>query len=95
MTKCVSREGQKNPTSCSRFLCLIISVFIRQSSAPQAPVISLMFYAAADTQGSLEAHIEEKSRLASITGFSEELGNFKITFRKPVTGELSSAKYAR
>lgn len=67
----------------------------RQSSAPQAPVISLMFYAAADTQGSLEAHVEEKSRLASIRGFSEELGNFKITFGKPVTGELSTAKYAR
>ncbi|XP_065813717.1 mannosyl-oligosaccharide glucosidase isoform X1 [Labrus bergylta] len=66
----------------------------QHSSAPQAPVISLMFYAAADTQGSLEAHVEERNRLASITGFSEELGNFKITFRKPVTGELSSAKYA-
>ncbi|KAF3852368.1 hypothetical protein F7725_005723 [Dissostichus mawsoni] len=64
------------------------------SSAPQAPVISLMFYAAADTQGSLEAHVEDRSRLASITGFSEELGNFKISFRKPVTGESSSAKYA-
>lgn len=67
----------------------------RQSSAPKAPVISLMFYAAADMQGSLEAHVEEKSRLASIRGFSEELGNFKITFGKPVTGELSTAKYAR
>lgn len=54
-----------------------------------------MFYAAADTSGALEAHVEERNRLASITGFSEELGNFKITFRKPVTGELSSAKYAR
>lgn len=66
----------------------------QHSSAPQAPVISLMFYAAADTQGSLEAHVEERNRLASITGFSEELGNFKISFRKPVTGELSSSKYA-
>lgn len=76
-------------------LSFFFSVFTHQSSAPQAPVISLMFYAAADTQGSLEAHVEERNRLASITGFSEELGNFKITFRKPVTGELSSAKYAR
>ena len=71
------------------------SVFTHQSAAPQAPVISLMFYAAADTQGSLHAHVEEKNRLASITGFSEELGNFKITLGKPVTGELSSTKYAR
>lgn len=66
-----------------------------QTSAPQAPVLSLMFYTAADAQGSLEAHVEEKTRLASITGSTEELGNFKITFRKPVTGEISSAKYAR
>lgn len=73
----------------------VFCVFTHQSSAPQAPVISLMFYVAADTQGSLKAHVEEKDRLASITGFSEELGNFKMTFRKPVTGELSSAKYAR
>ncbi|KAF3687732.1 Mannosyl-oligosaccharide glucosidase [Channa argus] len=65
----------------------------QHSSAPQAPVISLLFYAASDTQGSLEAQVEERNRLASITGFSEELGNFKITFRKPVIGE-SSAKYA-
>lgn len=72
--------------------CLVVTL---QSSAPQPPVISLMFYAAADTQGSLQTHMEEKNRLASITGFSEELGNFKITFRKPVTGELSSTKYAR
>uniref|UniRef100_A0AAQ4QZG0 Mannosyl-oligosaccharide glucosidase n=1 Tax=Gasterosteus aculeatus aculeatus TaxID=481459 RepID=A0AAQ4QZG0_GASAC len=51
-------------------------------SAPQAPVLSLMFYTAADTQGSLEAHLEDGKRLASVTGFSKELGNFKITFRK-------------
>ncbi|CAL8353603.1 unnamed protein product [Boreogadus saida] len=66
----------------------------QHSSSRQAPVISLMFYAAADTQGSLEAHVEEKKGLGSITGFSEELGHFKITFRKPVTGELSNVKYA-
>ena len=82
---------------CFKFFdnCRLFFLFTHQSSAPQAPVISLMFYAAADTQGSLEAHVEDRNRLASITGFSEELGNFKITFRKPVTGELSSAKYAR
>lgn len=66
----------------------------QHSSAPHAPVLSLMFYTAADTQGSLQAHVEERNRLASITGSSEELGNFKITFRKPVTGELTNAKYA-
>uniref|UniRef100_A0AAQ4R8E3 Mannosyl-oligosaccharide glucosidase n=1 Tax=Gasterosteus aculeatus aculeatus TaxID=481459 RepID=A0AAQ4R8E3_GASAC len=64
-------------------------------SAPQAPVLSLMFYTAADTQGSLEAHLEDGKRLASVTGFSKELGNFKITFRKPVTGELSTSLVSR
>ncbi|KAG9259869.1 mannosyl-oligosaccharide glucosidase [Astyanax mexicanus] len=66
----------------------------QHSSAPQAPVISLMFYAAADTQGSLQAHVEERSRLSSVTGTSEELGNFKITFRKPTAGGAASGKYA-
>ncbi|XP_062864317.1 mannosyl-oligosaccharide glucosidase [Trichomycterus rosablanca] len=66
----------------------------QHSSAPQAPIISLMFYVAADTQGSLQGHIEEKSHLSSVTGTSEELGNFKITFRKPTAGETASAKYA-
>lgn len=69
-------------------------LFTHQSSAPQPPVVSLMIYAAADTQGSLQAHVEDKKRLTSITGFSEELGHFKITFRKPVTGESFSTKYA-
>lgn len=53
-----------------------------------------MFYAAADTQGSLKAHVEEGSGLGSITGFSVELGHFKITFRKPATGETANVKYA-
>ncbi|XP_077575739.1 mannosyl-oligosaccharide glucosidase [Stigmatopora nigra] len=66
----------------------------QHSSAPKPAVISLMFYAAADTQGSLEAHVEEKERLASITGVSEELGSFKITFQKPAAGDLKSPKYA-
>lgn len=54
-----------------------------------------MFYIATDTQGSLLAHAEEKNRLGSVTGYSEELGNFKITFRKPSSGEAASTKYAR
>lgn len=54
-----------------------------------------MFYASTDGQGSLQAHIEEKNRVSSVTGTSEELGNFKITFGKPTAGEGASAKYAR
>ncbi|XP_006629249.2 mannosyl-oligosaccharide glucosidase [Lepisosteus oculatus] len=66
----------------------------QQSSAAHAPVISLLFYVAADSQGSLQAHVEEKNRLGSVTGFSEELGHFKLTFRKPAAGEATSAKFA-
>lgn len=75
----------------------IKSVFVSdwQSTASSAPVISLMFYAATDVQGSLQAHVEEKNRLSSVTGTSEELGNFKITFGKPSAGEGASGKYAR
>lgn len=73
------------------------SVFVSdwQSTASSAPVISLMFYAATDIQGSLQAHVEEKNRLSSVTGTSEELGNFKITFGKPTAGEGAIGKYAR
>lgn len=66
-----------------------------QSSAAMAPVISLMFYAATDVQGSLQAHVEEKNHLSSVTGTSEELGNFKITFGKPTAGEGATGKYAK
>lgn len=67
----------------------------QHSTTSSAPVISLMFYAATDVQGFLQAHVEEKSRLSSVTGTSEELGNFKITFGKPTAGEGASGKYAR
>ncbi|XP_023654927.1 mannosyl-oligosaccharide glucosidase isoform X2 [Paramormyrops kingsleyae] len=66
----------------------------QQSSAPQPPIISLMFYVAADTQGSLQAHVEERGRLSSVTGSSEELGSFKVTFGKPTAGEAAGTKYA-
>ncbi|XP_059408613.1 mannosyl-oligosaccharide glucosidase-like [Carassius carassius] len=67
----------------------------QHSTASSAPVISLMFYTATDVQGSLQAHVEEKNRLSTVTGTSEELGNFKITFGKPTAGEGASGKYAR
>ncbi|TRY99540.1 hypothetical protein DNTS_020832 [Danionella cerebrum] len=67
----------------------------QQPTAVTTPVISLMFYAATDDQGLLQAHVDEKLRLSSITGTSDELGNFKITFGKPTAGEGPGAKYAR
>ncbi|XP_039607741.1 mannosyl-oligosaccharide glucosidase [Polypterus senegalus] len=66
----------------------------QQSTSPQAPVISLLFYVAADGQGSLQPHIEEKNRLGSVTGSSEELGQFKLTFRKPSAGGNTIEKFA-
>ncbi|XP_053336327.1 mannosyl-oligosaccharide glucosidase-like [Clarias gariepinus] len=66
----------------------------QHSTAPQASVISLMFYVAADTQGSLQAHVLDRTHLSHVTGTSEELGNFRITFGKPTGGEESSNKYA-
>ncbi|KAK3523216.1 hypothetical protein QTP86_022939, partial [Hemibagrus guttatus] len=63
-------------------------------TASQAPIISLMFYVATDTQGSLQAHIEDKTRLSHVTGTSEEFGDFKITFNKPTSGEAATDKYA-
>ncbi|XP_065121544.1 mannosyl-oligosaccharide glucosidase [Paramisgurnus dabryanus] len=67
----------------------------QHSSGATAPVISLMFYVATDIQGSLQAHAQEKNHLSSVTGTSEELGNFKITFGKPTAGEGATGKYAR
>ncbi|XP_053475561.1 mannosyl-oligosaccharide glucosidase [Ictalurus furcatus] len=66
----------------------------KHSTSPHAPVVSLMFYVAADTQGSLQAHIENRTRLSHVTGTSDELGDFKITFGKPTDGEASPDKYA-
>ncbi|XP_017316328.1 mannosyl-oligosaccharide glucosidase [Ictalurus punctatus] len=66
----------------------------QHSTAPHAPVISLMFYVATDTQGSLQAHIENRTRLSHVTGTSEELGDFKITFKKPTNREEATNKYA-
>lgn len=54
-----------------------------------------MFYVATDAQSSLQAHVEERTRLSHVTGTSEELGNFRITFGKPTSGEASPNKYAR
>ncbi|KAF4071349.1 hypothetical protein AMELA_G00272160 [Ameiurus melas] len=65
----------------------------KHSAVRHAPVVSLMFYVAADTQGSLQAHIENRTRLSHVTGTSEELGDFKITFGKPTDGEASPEKY--
>lgn len=49
---------------------------------------------ATDGQGTLQPVIEEKSRLASLRGQTEELGNFTVTFKQPTT-EAGTPLYAR
>ncbi|XP_053336097.1 mannosyl-oligosaccharide glucosidase-like [Clarias gariepinus] len=66
----------------------------QHSTADHPPVISLMFYVATDTQGSLHPHIEKTTRLSHVTGTSKELGKFKITFVKPTSGDTATNKYA-
>ncbi|XP_041052088.1 mannosyl-oligosaccharide glucosidase [Carcharodon carcharias] len=65
-----------------------------QSSAPENPVISLLFYVASDGQGILQPHVEEKSKLMAVSGSSEELGKFKITFLAPTALKSRNYKYA-
>ncbi|XP_043919946.1 mannosyl-oligosaccharide glucosidase [Protopterus annectens] len=60
----------------------------------EAPVISLLFYVATDGQGILQPHVEGQGRLAYITGFSEELGEFKVIFQKPTDRGSKVPKYA-
>ncbi|XP_072112947.1 mannosyl-oligosaccharide glucosidase [Mobula birostris] len=65
-----------------------------QSSAPENPVISLLFYVAGDGQGVLQPHIEEKRRLVAVSGSSEDLGKFTITFLTPTDRKSRNSKYA-
>ncbi|XP_058240480.1 mannosyl-oligosaccharide glucosidase-like isoform X2 [Hemibagrus wyckioides] len=66
----------------------------QSNTASEAPIISLMFYVATDTQGYLQPHIEDKTHLSHVTGTSEELGDFKITFNKPTSEDTATDKYA-
>ncbi|XP_058047980.1 mannosyl-oligosaccharide glucosidase isoform X1 [Ahaetulla prasina] len=65
-----------------------------ERTGPKPPFISLLFYMATDGQGRLQPLIKEKSRLASLRGQTEELGNFTVTFRPPTT-EAGIPLYAR
>ncbi|NXG76109.1 MOGS glucosidase, partial [Baryphthengus martii] len=48
-----------------------------------APLLSLFFYVATDGQGMLQPHLENGTRLAAVTGTTEELGSFTLTFLRP------------
>lgn len=57
--------------------------------------ISLLFYVATDGQGTLRPLVVENSRLASLTGTTEELGDFTVTFQRPTTEAGATPLYAR
>ncbi|XP_063165814.1 mannosyl-oligosaccharide glucosidase [Candoia aspera] len=65
-----------------------------ERTSPKPLFISLLFYVATDGQGTLQPVIEEKTRLVSLRGQTEELGNFTVTFQQPTT-EAGTPLYAR
>ncbi|XP_061439744.1 mannosyl-oligosaccharide glucosidase [Rhineura floridana] len=66
-----------------------------ERTGPQVPFISLLLYVATDGQGMLQPVVEEKTaRLASVTGTTEELGHFTITFQQPTTEAGTTPLYA-
>lgn len=66
-----------------------------QGAGSPAPLLSLFFYVATDEQGTLEPHLENRTRLAAVTGTTEELGRFTLTFLRPMTESGEDPKYAR
>uniref|UniRef100_A0A8C4UL00 Mannosyl-oligosaccharide glucosidase n=1 Tax=Falco tinnunculus TaxID=100819 RepID=A0A8C4UL00_FALTI len=58
------------------------------------PLLSLFFYVATDGQGTLKPHLENRTRLAAVTGTAEELGSFTLTFLRPTTESREDPKYA-
>lgn len=66
-----------------------------QGAGGEAALVSLFFYVATDGQGELRPHLEDGTRLAAVTGTSEELGDFKITFLRPTADDGEDVKYSR
>ncbi|NXJ34149.1 MOGS glucosidase, partial [Ciconia maguari] len=48
----------------------------------------------AQTEGTLRPHLENGTRLAAVTGTTEELGDFTLTFLRPTAGSGEDPKYA-
>ncbi|XP_035426916.1 mannosyl-oligosaccharide glucosidase [Cygnus atratus] len=65
-----------------------------EGAGSPASLVSLFFYVATDGQGTLRPHVEDRTRLAAVTGTSEELGDFKITFLRPTTESGQDPKYS-
>ncbi|XP_054846005.1 mannosyl-oligosaccharide glucosidase isoform X2 [Eublepharis macularius] len=56
--------------------------------------LSMFFYVATDGQGTLQPLVVEKNHLVSLTGTTEELGNFTITFQQPTREDGATPLYA-
>ncbi|KAM6289128.1 mannosyl-oligosaccharide glucosidase [Aegotheles albertisi] len=59
-----------------------------------APLLSFFFYVATDEQGTLRPRLENGTRLAAVTGTTEELGDFTVTFLPPAAESGGDPKYA-
>ena len=66
-----------------------------QGAGSRAALVSLFFYVATDGQGALQPHLEDGTRLAAVTGTSEELGDFRITFLRPTADSGEDVQYSR
>ncbi|KAM9236603.1 mannosyl-oligosaccharide glucosidase [Leptosomus discolor] len=66
-----------------------------EAAGGPAPLLSLFFYVATDGQGTLQPHLENGTRLAAVTGTTEELGRFTLTFLPPTAADSAEdPKYA-
>lgn len=65
-----------------------------EGAGSRAALVSLFFYVATDGQGALQPHLEDGTRLAAVTGTSEELGDFRITFLRPTADSGEDVQYS-
>ncbi|NWS64835.1 MOGS glucosidase, partial [Chunga burmeisteri] len=89
---CVCREDSRSagqlPSSC------LPPPLPPQGVGGPAPLLSLFFYVATDGQGTLQPHLENRTRLAAVTGTTEDLGHFTLTFLRPTAESGEGPKYA-
>ncbi|XP_074721407.1 mannosyl-oligosaccharide glucosidase [Strix uralensis] len=65
-----------------------------EAAGGPTPLLSLFFYVATDEQGTLWPRLDNGTQLAAVTGTTEELGRFTLTFLPPTTESGEDPKYA-
>ncbi|NXW86913.1 MOGS glucosidase, partial [Alopecoenas beccarii] len=73
---------------------LTSACFPLQSAGGPVPLLSLFFYVATDGQGTLQPQLENRTRLMAVTGTTEELGSFTLTFLPPMAESGEDPKHA-